>query len=90
MTKKIKTRVTPVIAMFVWLTESNDEEDPAQVEDGFRTAKSYDWLVDELLDMSVASLLASSPRHPSSPLSRQHQQATFGGVAVQEKLIDGR
>ncbi|CAL8465682.1 g5218 [Coccomyxa elongata] len=70
--------------------ETNDEEDAAHVEDGFRTTKSYERLVDELLDMSVSSLLTSSPRHLSSQLSSQHQQETFGGVAVQEKLIGGR
>ncbi len=70
----------------MWLPETNDEEDSGHAEDAFRTAKSYDWLVDELLDMSVSSLLTSSPRH----LSSQHQQATFGRVAGQEKLIGGR
>lgn len=74
----------------MWLPETNDEEDSGHAEDAFRTAKSYDWLVDELLDMSVSSLLTSSSRHLSSQLSSQHQQATFGRVAGQEKLIGGR
>lgn len=78
----MRARSSYVLCSFFWGAMLRAEsEDMGQPMDGHRQVKSFERLVDSLVDLSVSSLVSSS-------LSRQHQQlANFGRASSQHRLI---